>query len=249
MDEKAHAYKTHLVKADGSYNDLHHIWKTKTVAYNLAIQSGRSDLARYKFTVPENIGGKINLTAKLMYRRFNRTFSDYVLNKSEDYPIVEMAKSERNLFIGEENKKEPVDAKNNNDWRRWNNYGISLLDQRQFPQAADAFDEVIDFKNEYRAFAYTNKALALMELGGWKEAEGLIEKALKIDAENYRAIFQMGRIDRVRSRLENAEAEFKKVLEKYPRDRVTLQQLGELAKIKAEKRVEESQRKNQLANR
>ena len=245
LDEKAHAYKTHLVKGDGSYNDLHHIWQTKTVAYNLAIQSGRSDLARYKFTVPENIGGKINLTAKLMYRRFNRTFSDYVLNKSEDYPIVEMAKSERNLLVGEENKKEAVDPKNNNDWRRWNNYGISLLDQRQFPQAADAFDEVIDFKNEYRAFAYTNKALALMELGGWKEAEGLIEKALKIDAENYRAIFQMGRIDRVRSRLENAEAEFKKVLEKYPRDRVTLQQLGELAKIKAET-VEESQRKNQL---
>ena len=245
LDEKAHAYKTHLVKGDGSYNDLHHIWQTKTVAYNLAIQSGRSDLARYKFVVPENIGGKINLTAKLMYRRFNRTFSDYVLNKSEDYPIVEMAKSERILLVGEENKKEPVDPKNNNDWRRWNNYGISLLDQRQFPQAADAFDEVIDFKNEYRAFAYTNKALALMELGGWKEAEGLIEKALKIDAENYRAIFQLGRIDRVRSRLDKAEAEFKKVLEKYPRDRVTLQQLGELAKIKAET-VEESQRKNQL---
>ena len=245
LDEKAHAYKTHLVKGDGSYNDLHHIWQTKTVAYNLAIQSGRSDLARYKFVVPENIGGKINLTAKLMYRRFNRTFSDYVLNKSEDYPIVEMAKSERILLVGEENKKEPVDPKNNNDWRRWNNYGISLLDQRQFPQAADAFDEVIDFKNEYRAFAYTNKALALMELGGWKEAEGLIEKALKLDAENYRAIFQLGRIDRVRSRLDKAEAEFKKVLEKYPRDRVTLQQLGELAKIKAET-VEESQRKNQL---
>ncbi|MGI9054492.1 MAG: multiheme c-type cytochrome [Pyrinomonadaceae bacterium] len=245
LDEKAHAYKTHLVKADGSYNDLHHIWQTKTVAYNLAIQSGRSDLARYKFTVPENIGGKINLTAKLMYRRFNRTFSNYVLNKSEDYPIVEMAKSERGFLIGVENKKEPVDPKNNNDWRRWNNYGISLLDQRQFPEAADAFDEVIDFKNEYRAFAYTNKALALMELGGWKEAENLIEKALKIDAENYRAIFQMGRIDRVRSRLDKAEAEFKKVLEKYPRDRVTLQQLGELAKIKAET-VDEKDRKNQL---
>ena len=180
-----------------------------------------------------------------MYRRFNRTFSDYVLSKSEDYPIVEMAKSERSLLIGEENKKEAVDPKNNTDWRRWNNYGISLLDQRQFPEAADAFDEVIDFKNEYRAFAYTNKALALMELGGWKEAEELIEKALKIDAENYRAIFQMGRIDRVRSRLDKAEAEFKKVLEKYPRDRVTLQQLGELAKIKAET-VEESQRKTQL---
>lgn len=245
LDEKAHAYKTHLVKGDGSYNDLHYIWQTKVVAYNLAIQSGRSDLARYKFTIPENVGGKINLTAKLMYRRFNRTFSDYVLTKSEDYPIVEMAKSERKLLINEGNKSEPIDAKNNTDWRRWNNYGIALLDQRQFPQAADAFDEVIDFKNEYRAFAYTNKALALMEMGGWKEAEDLIDKALKIDAENYRAIFQMGKIARVRSRLDEAETEFKKVLEKYPRDRVTLQQLGELAKIKADS-VDEKDRKNQL---
>jgi tetratricopeptide (TPR) repeat protein len=245
LDEKAHAYKTHLVKADGSYNNLHHIWQTKVVGYNLAIPSGRSDLARYKFTLPETIGGKINLTAKLQYRRFTRVFSDYVLTKSEDYPIVEMAKSDRVLLVGEENKREPVDPKNNNDWRRWNNYGISLLDQRQFPQAADAFDEVIDFKNEYRAFAYTNKALALMEMGGWKEAEDLIEKSLKLDAENYRAIFQMGRVDRVRSRLDKAETEFKKVLEKYPRDRLTLQQLGELAKIKADT-VDEADRKNQL---
>ncbi|MEO6589596.1 MAG: tetratricopeptide repeat protein [Pyrinomonadaceae bacterium] len=245
LDEKSHAYKTALVKGDGSFNDLHHIWQTKVVAYNLAIQSGRSDLARYKFKVPENIGGKINLTAKLMYRRFNRTFSNYVLNKSEDYPIVEMAKSERKILVGEENKKEAVDPKNNLDWKRWNNYGIALFDQRQFPEAADAFDEVIDFKNEYRAFAFTNKALALMELGGWKEAESLIEKGLKIDAENYRAIYQSGRIDRVRGRLDEAETKYKKVLEKYPRDRMTLQQLGELAKIKADT-VEESQRKPQL---
>ena len=148
-------------------------------------------------------------------------------------------------MIGEENKKAEVDPKAMPDWKRWNNYGISLFDQRQFPEAADAFDEVIDFKNEYRAFAYTNKALALMELGGWKEAEGLIDKALEIDAENSRAIYQQGRIDRVRTRLDKAEAEYKKVLEKYPRDRATLQQLGELAKIKSDT-VEESQRKPQL---
>lgn len=245
LDEAAHAYKTHLVKGDGSYNDLHHIWRTKTIAYNLAIPSGRSDMTRYKFTVPQNVGGKINLTAKLMYRRFNRTFSDYVLSKSEDYPIVEMAKSSRDLLIGEETKKEAVDPKAMPDWRRWNNYGIALFDQRQFTQAVDAFDEVIDYKNEYRAFAFTNKALALMELGGWKEAEKLIEKSIEIDAENYRAIYQLGRVGRVRARLDKAEADFKKVLEKYPRDRATLQQLGELAKIKAES-VEESQRKPQL---
>jgi tetratricopeptide (TPR) repeat protein len=73
-----------------------------------------------------------------------------------------------------------------------------------------------------------------MEMGGWQEAEKLVSKALEADSHNLRALFQLGRIDRSRSRLDKAEAEFKKVLESYPRDRMTLQQLGELAKIKSD---------------
>lgn len=246
LDPSAHAYKTYLVKGDGSFNDLHHIWKTKVVAQNLAIASGRSDLARYKFTVPQNVGGTMKLTAKLQYRRFSRVFSDYALGKSKDLPIVMMAKSERAIVVGAENKPQPVDPKAMPDWRRWNNYGIALLDQRQFPHAADAFDEVVDsdFK-EYKAFALTNKALALMEMGGWKEAEKLVNKAIEIDSQNLRAVFQAGRISRVESRLDEAEANFKRVLEKYPRDRMTLQQLGELAKIKSDT-VAKEQRPAQL---
>ncbi len=246
LDEYAHAYKTHLVKEDGTYNDLHFIWKTRTAAYNLAIPSGKSDLARYKFTIPENIGGQIKLTAKLQYRRFTRVYSDYVLGKSTDLPIVMMAKSERIFAVGNETKKEAVDPKDVPDWRRWNNYGIALLDQKQFPQAADTFDEVIDSNNkEYKPFAYTNKALALMESSDWQEADKLIGKALKLDADNLRAVYQQGRIDRVQSRLDEAEAKFKRVLEKYPNDRITLQQLGELAKIKSDSLPTE-QRKQQL---
>ncbi len=246
LDETSHAYKTYLVFPDGSLNDLHHIWRTKVVAHNQAIQSGRSDLARYKFTVPSELSGPIKLSAKLQYRRFTRVFSDYVLGRSVDYPVVMMARSERILQVGTENKGTAPDAKSA-DWRRWNNYGISLLDQRQFPQAADAFDEVIDSNvKEYQAFALTNKALALMEMGGWKEAEKLVDKSIALDAANLRSVFQAGRIDRVLSRLDEAEANFQRVLEKFPRDRQTLQQLGELAKIKADT-VAPEQRKDQLA--
>ena len=246
LDESAHSYKTYLVKEDGSINDLHHIWKTRVIAQNSAIASGRSDLARYKFNVPSNIGGQIKLTAKLQYRRFTRVFSDYSLGKSRDLPVVLMAKSERVLFVGAENKSQPVDPKAMPDWKRWNNYGIALFDQRQFPQSADAFDEVIGFDvKDYKSFAYTNKALALIELGGWKEAEKLVNKSLEIDANNLRALYQSGRIDRSLSRLDEAEAKYKRVLEKYPRDRVTLQQMGELSKIKSES-VPKEERDSQL---
>lgn len=246
LDEHAHSYKTYLVNGDGSFNDLHHIWKTRVVAQNLAIPSGRSDLARYKFTVPAELTGRIRLTAKLRYRRFTRVFSDYALGESRDLPIVTMATSERLISIGEDTKPEPIDPKAMPDWRRWNNYGIALLDQRQFPQAADAFDEVIDFDvKDYKAFALTNKALALIEMGGWKEAEKLVEKAVAVDAMNLRAVFQSGRIQRVQSRLEDAEKSFLAVLAKYPRDRMTLQQLGELAKIRSDT-VEKEKRPEQL---
>jgi len=235
LDEWAHTYKTYLVREDGSINNLHFIWQTKTIAQNGQIPSGRSDVARYRFLIPENVGGQIKLTAKLNYRRFTRVFSDYALNKKTDLPIVTMATSERAVNVGTENTPQAVDPKAMPDWRRWNNYGIALLDQRQFSQAADAFDEVIDLEvKDYKAFALTNKALALMEMGGWQEAEKLVSKALEADSHNLRALFQLGRIDRSRSRLDKAEAEFKKVLESYPRDRMTLQQLGELAKIKSD---------------
>jgi tetratricopeptide (TPR) repeat protein len=231
LDEFAHAYKTYLVKDNGEFNDLHHIWRTKVVAYNLAIPSGRSDVARYKFTLPANLSGVFKMTAKLKYRRFTRVFSDYSLGKSEDYPIVTMATAEKNLQIGD-NQAETPNPNAMPDWRRWNNYGIALLDQRQFAQSADAFSRVIDMDEKYRPFALTNQALALMEIDRWNDAEKLINKALELDPANLRTLFQRGRINRVEGRLAEAEADFLKVSESYPRDRLTLQQLGELAKIK-----------------
>src|SRR5207245_7318433 len=101
LDEAAHNYKTYLVKADGAYNDKHHIWRTRVFAQNNQINSGRSDVARYQFQVPNNATGALHLTARVRYRRFTRVFSDYVLGKSVDYPIVTMASTEYVLRIGD----------------------------------------------------------------------------------------------------------------------------------------------------
>ena len=231
LDEYAHNYKTYLVKEDGTPNELHHIWQTRVIPQNLAIPSGRSDVARYRFTIPKDLTGQVKLTAKLNYRRFTKIFSDYALGKPTDLPIVKMAAVEKVLNIGE-NLPEEVNPKAMPDWRRWNNYGIALLDQRQFAASAESFGKVIPMDEKYRPFALTNRALALMEIDEWVEARKLIDKAIELDPKNFRAIYQRGRINRVESRLAEAEADYRKVNEAYPRDRLTLQQLGELSKIK-----------------
>jgi tetratricopeptide (TPR) repeat protein len=231
LDDSAHNYKSYLVKSDGSFNDKHHIWLTKIIAQNNQIQSGRSDLARYQFKVPADLKGGLRIKATLRYRRFTRVFSDYVLGHSIDYPIVNMATTEYVMNLGPNNPQAPV--KNAMpDWRRWNNYGIALFDQRQYAPAAEVFGRVAPLDEKYRPTALTNRAMALIELDQYDEAEKLLEEVLASNPDNMRSLFQQGRIQMKRGHLDLAEQNFRKVLVAFPRDRVTWQQLGELCKIK-----------------
>ncbi len=234
LDESAHNYKTYLVKADGSYNDKHHIWRTRVFAQNNQIQSGRSDVARYQFKVPENLSGAMHLTARVRYRRFTRVFSDYSLGKSVDYPIVSMATAESVIKIGE-NQAMPADPNNKTavpDWRRWNNYGIAALDQRQYPVAIEAFTRAAELDEKYRPMALVNRAMAHIELEQYDEAATILEGVVKAYPNLARALFQQARIFEKRGQLDQAETNIRQVLAMFPRDRISLQQLGELCKIK-----------------
>jgi Flp pilus assembly protein TadD/mono/diheme cytochrome c family protein len=236
LDDSAHTYKTYLVKADGSFNDLHHIWNTRVVAQNNQIQSGRSDLARYQFRVPANAheGGALHLKARVRYRRFTRRFSDYALGHSVDYPIVTMASTEYVMRIGENNSLASVAGAKGTlpDWRRWNNYGIALFDGKQYALAANAFARVAEMDETYRLMARANCALALIEIDRYDEAESLLASVVASDPKNLRAVFQLARVFLKRGQLDRAETNLRQVLAAYPRDRMSWQQLGELCKIK-----------------
>jgi Tfp pilus assembly protein PilF len=234
LDEGAHNYKTYLVKADGTYNDKHHIWRTRVFAQNNQINSGRSDVARYQFQVPNNVKGALRITARVRYRRFTRVFSDYVLGKSVDYPIVTMASTEYVLRVGDNQSipPNPNDKTAVPDWRRWNNYGIALFDQRQYPLAIDAFTRAAELDEKYRPMAQVNRAMAHIELEQYDEAANILDAVVKANPANMRALFQQARIFMKRGLLDQAESNIRQVLTAFPRDRISLQQLGELCKIK-----------------
>ncbi|MEJ7615392.1 MAG: multiheme c-type cytochrome [Pyrinomonadaceae bacterium] len=170
LDDSAHNYKSYLVKSDGSYNDKHEIWQTRVIASNNQIPSGRSDMARYAFTVPRDAQGPLKLSARMRYRRVTRVVSDYVLGHSVDFPVVTMATTEYEMKIGENQPLAPVPGKGMPDWRRWNNYGIALLDLRQFAPAAEAFARAAELDEAYRPTAKVNRAMALIELDRFDDA-------------------------------------------------------------------------------
>lgn len=234
LDDSAHNYKTYLVKADGSYNDKHHIWRTRVVAQNNQIHSGRSDMARYQFRIPADASGALQLTARVKYRRFTRVFSDYSLGKSVDYPIVTMATTQYTMQIGNNMVvlPNPADKTAMPDWRRWNNYGIALFDQRQYPLAIEAFARAAELDEKYRPMALVNRAMAHIELEQYDEAANILEGVVKAHPTNPRALFQQARVFMKRGQLDQAESNIRQVLAAYPRDRISLQQLGELCKIR-----------------
>ncbi|HXM46767.1 MAG TPA: tetratricopeptide repeat protein, partial [Pyrinomonadaceae bacterium] len=234
LEESAHNYKTYLVKSDGTYNDKHHIWRTRVFAQNNQINSGRSDLARYQFVVPANAVGALHLTARVRYRRFTRVFSDYVLGKSVDYPIVTMATTEYVMRVGANGPlpPNPNDKTAIPDWRRWNNYGIALFDQRQYDLAIQAFTRAAELDEKYRPMALVNRAMAHIELEQYDAAAVLLDGVVKANPSNMRALFQQARIFIKRGQLDQAESNIRQVVAAFPRDRISLQQLGELCKIK-----------------
>src|SRR2546423_6044178 len=236
LDESAHNYKTYLVRADGSFNNLHHIWRSRLFAQNNQIQSGRSDVARYRFKIPANMqSGALHMTTRLRYRRFTRVFSDYALGHSIEYPIVNMASTEYALSVGE-NLPQAAAPPNTRgvfpDWRRWNNYGIALFDNKQYTLAAEAFGHATELDEHYRPMALVNRAMALIELDHYDDAEQILDAVVQANPANPRALFQQARVMIKRGQLDEAEANIRKILGAFPRDRVSLQQLGELCKIR-----------------
>lgn len=227
LDEQAHSFTNRLVGASGKLLVQHEIWSRRAVAIDNTIQSGRSTLVRYQFHVPENAKSPLIVTARVNYRHFMQSFTDYILGPGQPpYPIVEMALQTRSISIGE-NQPIPTDLQGNSEWMRWNNYGIGLVDQQQFGDAVGAFEQVISLRPDY-ADAYTNLALANL---GWQKfslALDFVNKALDLSPGNARALYYRGLIGRDRPNgLPASIADLQLVAAQFPNSRDVCRELAQ----------------------
>ena len=126
LDEAAHSFTNRLINQQGTLNAHHEVWNNRVVAYNNTIQSGRSQIVRYRFKVPPTAVSPLTVTAQVDYRRFNQTFIDWAMDtRHYPEPVVVMASRSRRFEIGSNTPTAPEPA-DNPEWMRWNNYGIGL---------------------------------------------------------------------------------------------------------------------------
>jgi tetratricopeptide (TPR) repeat protein len=221
LESGAHSYTNRLISKEGKWLDHHQVWETHTRAYDNTILPGSSDLVRYQFTIPKDVKFPLAVTTKVNYRRFRQAWTNFVLGTPQNYPIVIMASKTVQLAASNPAAAEP----DKNEWMRWNNYGIALLNQLQYAQAIAAFEHVVKLRPDYPD-AYTNVALANFRNERYDAAMESLNKALALAPGDARAVFYRASILRQQGNLEEAEALFLSVLKKYPRMRDAHRELG-----------------------
>ena len=225
IDQGAHSFTNRPVNMQGEFVDNHKVWTIHSMAYDNTIQAGRSALVRYRFHVPADACGPLTATARVNYRHLRQSYLNNVLGKDHPaYPLIELAARSRTLQLGENAATAPL-PQDNPDWMRWNNLGIAYLDQLQYADAIQAFQEVTKLRPDY-ADGFINVGLTYIEWEKYSEARASLEKALALSANNARALYYLAIVER-RSANPDAEiADLQLVVEQYPQSRDARRELG-----------------------
>jgi hypothetical protein len=225
LEPSAHSFTNRPVNTDNGFVDNHKVWTIHTVAFDNTVPAGRSVLIRYQFRIPENVKAPLTITARVNYRHLRQSYLNNIFGKDHPaYPIVEIAAKSRILNLGQ-NLPTPLETADNPDWMRWNNLGISLLDQFQYPEAVEAFNQAVKLRPDY-ADGYTNISLTEAEWEKFESAKMNIDKALALSPNSARALYYSALLERRFGRPDTEIAQLEEVVRQYPDSRDARRELG-----------------------
>ena len=231
LDPAAHSFTNRLINKQGGMNALHQVWDNRVVAYNNTIQSGRSQLIRYAFTMPRD-GSPVAVTATVRYRRFDQHFMDFGMSvpigaPHWQQPIVDMVSTTRVFHSGDNpaDSGTPDPKAVNPVWMRWNNYGIGLLDAQQYAAAVAAFQRVVTLRPD-DFDPPTNIALTYISWEKYDDAVPFLNQSLALSKDNPRALYYLALVQRNQGQVDDAIANLKRVAAAFPTSRDAHRELG-----------------------
>jgi tetratricopeptide (TPR) repeat protein len=256
VDSSAHFYRSYLVDGEGNHLDKNNTWMAREAAYVNLIPPDGADVVRYRLKIPADCGDEIHFLAKLHYRKFSRTFTQWVfadfpqalalksvfglaafaeneqnghLETWPEIPIVEMARDSATIaIVNSEAEKPALSIKADpQDWNRWNSYGLGLLGQGDLENAESAFLRVAE-NAPNRAEAWINTGIVRLQKGNFEGARKAFETALKMDNTPFKINFYFGLTLRAQGEYDEALKYFKKAIAKFPRDRLAKIERGHL---------------------
>lgn len=162
---------------------------------------------------------------------FNGDLSDVSANTKQipNLPIITIAEDTKSIRVlphtaaAPEPKVELVQ----DDWTRWNDYGIGLFLQGDLKGAEQAFTKItkIDPNN---FDGWTNIGRVRVQEGDSEGAREVLTKALALKPGLARANYFYARVLKVEGKYNEAAQTLQAVLAQYPRDRVVHNELGRI---------------------
>ena len=149
VDPWSHFLNVYMLDKDGNRIDRRNASDIFTPLYNNQMPPGTGQVVHYRFKVPEDTEGEIDVSVKLNYRKFDAKYMKYVYpDKPEnDLPITLMSSDKVTFSVDGNPTTGQVPEKP--EWQRWNDYGIGLLlkgdkgsEKGELVQAEDAFKRV-----------------------------------------------------------------------------------------------------------
>lgn len=199
VDQWSHFVNNFVIDRFGNRIERRNAQDIFVALYDHQLPPGAGQTAHYRLDVPEDVSAPIEVTVKLNYRKFDKTYIEYMdrsykpgdidfhnRNKgTNELPITVMAEDrivfsvqskDGKVFAAETQGKEPIKE----TWQRWNDYGIGLLltGNAQLKQAAEAFQQV-EKMNRYDG--PLNLARVLFQEGNLDGATEALERASKMD--------------------------------------------------------------------
>lgn len=236
VDPTSHFVNTFMLDRHGNRIDRRNAQDIFVPLYNHQIPPGAGQTVHYALHVPEDITAPITVKVRLLYRKFDTTYMQYVDQKLTELgapPIRghEPGKPYRNQLpitvLAEDSVTFPVAGvatavENPNreipEWVRWNDYGIGMLlkGKAELKQAAAAFREVEKLGRYDGPLNLARTLLAEAGTGQLDEAVAAVQRAAAHTdppAPPWTLAWLSGELNRQQGFLEEAESNFRQVLE------------------------------------
>jgi tetratricopeptide (TPR) repeat protein len=77
VEPGAHFYRSYQLDGHGNPIDRRNAWQTRSLLYVRLIPPGAADVAHYRVRIPDNARGPLTFTAKLHYRKFAHSYTQF----------------------------------------------------------------------------------------------------------------------------------------------------------------------------
>jgi tetratricopeptide (TPR) repeat protein len=254
VEPGAHFYRSLQLDEHGGVINKRNAWMTRSVAYVRLIPPGAADTIHYRLDIPEDAGDRIELTAKVNYRKFSWWNTQWAFAgvrdpAHKDYSVTANHDNGRWLFTGDTStvsgamKEIPnlpitVMAEASSTLRVVGRQSpVAATEPRSDPALRERWNDYgigLLLQGDLRGAeaAFLNVTRARLDEGRTVEAKEVLEKALAIDPALAKTHFFLGMALKNLGQYDDAKGHFEQARDKYPRDRVVRNQLGRVLFLK-----------------